>query len=828
VYITNTDEVIPLLRVKLPEYLIKKGVMDLGDKKFCCIVHSDHDPSMHLNPKTNYETAHCFSCGATIDIFTAASHLENMPASGAEWMTVTIPHLAELLEIDLQTGEPSPRDAEKLKLYKIAQDIANIIEDPAYHATEYLDERGWTNELETGGSINEDTLIAKLIELGWSANDITTSLMVRTSTKHFFGEDKVTFTIRDWRGRPTGVVSRSLSESGPKYINSTETLIYEKRNALLGIDKALKAAKHNGLYIVEGPGDRLQCLRLNVLNVAAICGTAFTPEHVVSLRMLGIKDVYLCLDWDEAGLLATTRIFDEVLKTAVGLNFWVIEAPEDMGENTDPDAYLANSTDRDDFLKLPKTSAFEWMMKRIASDNDGPEIVCQRMVPIIASESAAVRREILIRQLQDFTGVSYQSIASDVNTIRSGKHEERKGRLLAATEKYKLEVERDPENMSAALAQHEHEVRIIESDYERDIIGVNYQLSRYDALQEMKKRSENGGSNAVFLMEHFSELARVLSGGMLWTLGTLVYVGGRANSGKTATCILAGLDVALTDPDAIVIMHFTDDSLGLAEPRLATNISAMLNKHIAKRLSIGQAAAPEDNIQTNEEWGMYKQAGSALRDLIREEKLVLIDSEDGPTLSALERTLRYIRQRHQDKKIMVICDNTHNYADFGHMDRTSQMTHIANMQKHMTIKYRCCMLATVEYRKNMPMDTSKLKLPVNDDIADARALMYRANCILHVYNDLNDRGDYAEFFWADPAVPDEPLPRLNIIFGKNKITKFKKSLTLDLDPDSVTLRQVDLEDKVRDYENYTGDIDTTIIGGRIIVTATDYGEEAQA
>jgi hypothetical protein len=469
------------------------------------------------------------------------------------------------------------------------------------------------------------------------------------------------------------------------------------------------------------------------------------------------------------------------------------------------------------------------MMKRIASDNDGPDVVCQRMVPIIASESAAVRRELLIRQLQDFTGVSYQSIASDVNSIRSGKHEERKERLLAAAEKYKLNVERDPENLTAAMAQHEHEVRIIESDYERDVIGVSYQLSRFDALQEMKKRSENGGSNAVFLMEHFSEFAQVLGGGMLWTLGTLIYVGGRANSGKTATCILTGLDVALTDPDAIVIMHFTDDSLGLAEPRLITNVAAMQNPTMARKLSIGMAAAPEDNITSAEESAMYNQAALTLRDLIREEKLVLIDSEDGPTLSALERTLRYVRQRHQDKKILVVCDNTHNYADFGHMDRTSQMTQISNMQKHMTIKYRCCMMATVEYRKNMPMDQSKLKIPVNDDIADARALMYRANCILHVYNDINDRGDYAEFLWIDPSNPEEPLPRLSIIFGKNKITKFKKSLTLDLDPDSVTLRQVPLEDKKRDYENYVNDSETSIIGGRIIVAATDWsGEEAQA
>jgi hypothetical protein len=151
------------------------------------------------------------------------------------------------------------------------------------------------------------------------------------------------------------------------------------------------------------------------------------------------------------------------------------------------------------------------------------------------------------------------------------------------------------------------------------------------------------------------------------------------------------------------------------------------------------------------------------------------------------------------------------------------MTRIANGQKHLAIKYKACMFATVEYRKNMPLDQSKLKFPVNDDIADARALMYRANIIIHVYNDLNDRGDYAEFFWTNPADPDTPCPRLSLMFGKNKITSFKKSLTLDLDPRSVSMKQVSINVTKKEYEEYVdGDNKASLIGGRLIVDAIDW------
>jgi len=241
-------------------------------------------------------------------------------------------------------------------------------------------------------------------------------------------------------------------------------------------------------------------------------------------------------------------------------------------------------------------------------------------------------------------------------------------------------------------------------------------------------------------MNYFKEFADNLNGGMSWASGALMYVGGRANSGKTATCLMIGADIAMSDENATVIIHSTDDSYEQIEPRIKTNIYRMYDPDGTK-LSIGMVVQPKLNLRdaSKDHRIAFRKANDLFKDLIEKERLVIIDSEDGATLSTLERNVRYYRMRYPERKIMMICDNTHNYLDFMNMEQSSRMTMISNQQKNLTVKYHACMIATAEYRKNMPMDYSKIKLPVDDDLADARALMYRPNVIWHVYNDMHDR-----------------------------------------------------------------------------------------
>jgi hypothetical protein len=164
--------------------------------------------------------------------------------------------------------------------------------------------------------------------------------------------------------------------------------------------------------------------------------------------------------------------------------------------------------------------------------------------------------------------------------------------------------------------------------------------------------------------------------------------------------------------------------------------------------------------------------------------------------------------------------------DYLQLDQPTRMTRISNTQKMLTGKYHCAMFATAEYRKNMPADTSKMRLPTNDELADARALKYRPNAIIHVYNDLNDRMDDAEIFWESDRQRGKRLPRLMLVVAKNKISKFKDKLMLDLDPETVCLREYDIDLARQESEEFFKKIDNgeVKVADGIIVDADEVEE----
>jgi DNA primase len=793
-YITDVDEVIPLLRSKLRDYLVIKLGLRANARKIKCFAHSDSDPSMHFNPKTNDETVKCFACGWTGSIFDAAHYLDGLPLTGPEWIIETIPRLCEILDIQVKLGERnSAADTAKYRLKKLTQDITDILvsqEDPSGDAFDYIDRRNWNQDGLIVSSISEDELMSKLINSGWDTLEVNRSMLVRTKNFSFFDDDRVTFVINDNSGRPCGFISRPIGQNATsKYINSPETAIYNKSRILLGLDTAIKnGARKEGIYIVEGPGDLAQLYRLGIKNAAAICGTAFTEHHILLLKSLNVRKVYLSLDWDNPGHLATQRVLTNTIKAGTGVSVSVVLPPSESfedfsGNPKDPDEWLCDKKNAESYLKLKILTGFDWQLAQ-SSTNDSPDIICQRMIPSIASETAAVKREILIQKLADFTAISHQAIANDVNNLRNDKLTERTEKLKTSVEQYMHSVTEDPANIVAHIAQHETRVMNIEKQYQRNTIGVNYQLSRYEAIQEERELSNDDADSTLFRMNWFTPFMNAMSGGMSMTSGVLGYVGGRANSGKTATVLALGCDVAMSDDNAMVIIHSTDDSYPQIEPRLKTNIYRMSNP-TAPTLTIGMAVQPQVYLpQTQEYADVYNIADSLYRELIADEKLVVIDAEDGPYLSVLEKTVRYYRMRYPKRKILLVCDNTHNYMDFTNMDQTTRMTMISNHQKTITAKYKCCMIATAEYRKNMPMDHSKMRLPVDDDLADARALMYRPNFIFHVYNDMHDRKEHAEIFWSENG---KIYPRLLLHFTKNKISGFKEKLVVDLDVSTVSL-----------------------------------------
>lgn len=774
-YIQNLDEVLPLLRAKLREYLTLKFNLRSNARKFNCFAHADGDPSMHFNPRTHEETVHCFGCGWSGSIFDCAEKIDGLPSSGPEWITETIPALCEMLDIPLKMGDVSIADRERLRLLKLTQDIADTLVEQSPEDIPYISERNWDQEWLSYGQVSEESLIAGVMKKGWTSEEISKSLLVKTKRINYFGEDKLTFVIKDHRGRAIGFIYKDLSEGIGRYVNSTESVIYNKSKALLGIDVALMEARQKGLIIVEGPGDLAQLYRVGITNAAAICGTAFTEHHLLYLKALGISKVYLCLDWDKAGYAATSRVLDEVLSITSGIQAFVITAPENNVK--DPDELLCKSKDATPFNDLAILPAFDWKLTQL--NDESPDVIAEKMIPIIAQEPLAVRRELLINTLVEFTGFTRQSILTDVRAILDDRFNKVSQRMIATAEQALQEVREDPEAIRSILAQTESRVEAIEQEFEQNNIGVNNQLMRLEIMDREANDEERTGG---FEMSNLTNFKEMMDGGTSWSEGCLISLPGESHSGKTALALAVSADIALSDPDTVVIIFSTDDDYKLIFPRLMSNIYHFSCKD-GPLLHNGMIAQPRKYLPSGPDYqGALLYARDLLKDLVQEERLVVLDGEDGRTLSTLDKHLRYYRRRYPTKKLFVTLDNQFNLNDMLTMDRSVRAERIVNRLKDMCVDYKMCMLVTAEYKKRGITDQKKIVWPVNDDIADSRAQTYRPNVIAHVYNDTKARPDNTEIFWLENGLI---APRIMVSFTKNKISGRVGKIAFDLSTKTV-------------------------------------------
>lgn len=149
--------------------------------------------------------------------------------------------------------------------------------------------------------------------------------------------NRVIFPIHDKHGTPRGFAGRLLTGEGPKYLNTPETDLYQKRSLLYGMHLAHQPIIHAGTaVVVEGYTDAIAAHQAGITNVVATAGTTLTSEHVDTLAQL-TKTITLAFDGDEAGLQATDRAAD-LIRTHPGIRLHVAR----LSAGHDPAYLLAN------------------------------------------------------------------------------------------------------------------------------------------------------------------------------------------------------------------------------------------------------------------------------------------------------------------------------------------------------------------------------------------------------------------------------------------------------------------------------------------------------
>jgi DNA primase len=324
--------------------------------KALCPFHDEKSPSFTIQKgDTHY---HCFGCGAHGDAIQFLMTYVKLSFNDA------VESLAERFHVTLEKTEKTdePKGPPKQKIKEALLEASryyhfNLLHTPEGHVVlKYLLKRGVTQEFIHHFMIGLAPVFNGYLTKFMHAKDIHDEILVAAGLltagkdgrfRDFF-LDRITFPIQDAAGAVIGFSARKYKEEtyGGKYINTAETVLFKKSRVLFGLNfSRRRIAKLRKVLVVEGQIDALRLIQEGFNITVAGQGTAFGEGHVKELLTLGVNVVYLCLDSDNAGLEATSKIGDLFQKQGVEVR--VIQLPNGM----DPDSYL-QQYEPFDFLKL--------------------------------------------------------------------------------------------------------------------------------------------------------------------------------------------------------------------------------------------------------------------------------------------------------------------------------------------------------------------------------------------------------------------------------------------------------------------------------------------
>lgn len=341
------DEVIEEVRMKNDIVDVISGYVKLQKKGAnyfgLCPFHNEKSPSFSVSP--GKQMYYCFGCGAGGNVFTFIMEYENYTFVEALKM------LAERAGVELPEMEYSKEAKEKADL-KVSVLEVNKLAAKYYYAQLKTDHGKLAHEYLTKRKLSEETITA--FGLGYS-NKYSDDLYRYLKTKGYSDEviskaglisiderkgvydkfwNRVMFPIMDVNNRVIGFGGRVMGDAKPKYLNSPETIVFDKSRNLYGLNRARTSRKPYFL-ICEGYMDVIALHQAGFTNAVASLGTALTSGHA-SLIKRYVNEVYLTYDSDEAGTKAALRGIP-ILKEA-GITAKIIR----MDPYKDPDEFIKN------------------------------------------------------------------------------------------------------------------------------------------------------------------------------------------------------------------------------------------------------------------------------------------------------------------------------------------------------------------------------------------------------------------------------------------------------------------------------------------------------
>lgn len=373
----------------------------------CCPFHNEKTASFSVVPDDGF--FYCFGCHAGGDAFKFISLVEHIT-----WFEA-VKRQAEQLGIPLPEQKHDPREEARLrelddlrKVNALARDFFhNCLTVTRYGAAgkAYLAGRGITAEAIARYGIGFAPDAWSKLSDAFQKRGISEHLLVTAglAVRRERGEgiydrfrNRVIIPIADERGRVVAFGGRALEGAMPKYLNTAETPVFNKRKLLFGLDRAHRAIASEGYAIVvEGYMDAIAAWEAGVQNVVATLGTSFTEGHARILLRRAPRIVF-CYDSDTAGQEATLRALAAVRGRAAEVRVLLLP------DGKDPDEYV-RTHGAQAFRALVETAVpaplfrLRHVRAHMADSVEGRRSALAEMLPVLA-ELDEVARASYIRQ----------------------------------------------------------------------------------------------------------------------------------------------------------------------------------------------------------------------------------------------------------------------------------------------------------------------------------------------------------------------------------------------------------------------------------------------
>lgn len=319
--------------------LQKKGSSYFG----LCPFHNEKSPSFSVSRQK--QMYYCFGCGAGGNVFTFLMEYENYTFVEA------LRYLADRAGVDLPEQEYSKEEKRRadtravlLEIHKRAAQFyyVQLKSSAGQQAMAYLKGRKLSDDTIKAFGLGysskySNSLYQFLKSKGYGDDMLAQSGLVTMDEKHGPHDkfwNRVMFPIMDANNRVIGFGGRVMGDAKPKYLNSPETMIFDKSRNLYGLFRARTSRKPYFL-LCEGYMDVISLHQAGFTNAVASLGTALTPGHA-SLIKRYVQEVYLTYDSDEAGIRAALRALP-ILREA-GITARIIR----MEPYKDPDEFIKN------------------------------------------------------------------------------------------------------------------------------------------------------------------------------------------------------------------------------------------------------------------------------------------------------------------------------------------------------------------------------------------------------------------------------------------------------------------------------------------------------